>query len=352
MLLAIVAGIVVGVAAGATVVVVTQDDSSEARFADTARTVRTNIPLSDYSSHRELTVGSHTAFITDGDGAVRAIDLASGEVSFIKVGSVSSGAAIDPGTGTLYVAANDGGVDKSKVSVISASTKSIQANVAVTSAAEVVAVDSESHTVYVAGVVGPTWDDKTSALSIIDAKTNALTAEIPIEGRVSDMVADPKTHLVYAAIYRGSSTVLTIIDPAAKSATATIPLGTYASGLAFSSKTNTLYATVNEKELLDPAVLYVIDPQGKTVTSKVPLTQTAPDLGVDPSTGDIFIIGGDDKDHAGYLKVYGAAPGDAKGKVTVTPEMKTVGFADTTLDQTTGNVYVLDNSGTLFAIER
>ena len=107
---------------------------------------------------------------------------------------------MDPGTHTVYVPTNDG-----TVSVIDASTRTVTATVPVGKGPFGVAVDPDTHTVYVAN-----YGD--NSVSVIDASTRTVTATVAVGSGPRGVAVDPGTHTVYVTItsVSGNGTVSAI----------------------------------------------------------------------------------------------------------------------------------------------
>ena len=112
------------------------------------------------------------------------------------------GVAVDPDTHTVYVA----NLGDNSVSVIDGSTRTVTATVPVgKSPWWGVAVDPGTHTVYVPNLDGDT-------VSVIDASTRTVTATVAVGGGPRGVAVDPGTHTVYVTItsVSGNGTVSAI----------------------------------------------------------------------------------------------------------------------------------------------
>ena len=131
------------------------------------------------------------------------IDEATGTVTAtIAVGSDPDGVAVDPASGTAYVA--NGGADT--VSVIDEATGTVTATIVVGSGPSGVAVDPTARTAYVANFAG--------TVSVVEEATGTVTATVSVGADPSGVAVDPTTHTAYVTNGNGSSvSVISVTRP-------------------------------------------------------------------------------------------------------------------------------------------
>ena len=142
-----------------------------------------------------------TTYVADaGDGAVSVLSGQTHQViATVPVGSIPHGVAIDWVTDTIYV----GNVASNTVTVINGRTNQVKATIPVGAGPSGVAVNSATDTLYVANFNG-------DALSVVNGRTDQVTATIPVPSTGVGWVAvDQETGTVYAAD-EGDNTVLVI----------------------------------------------------------------------------------------------------------------------------------------------
>src|SRR6516165_3113296 len=199
----------------------------------------------------------------------------------VPVGRDPMGVAVDPDTHTVYVA----NLGDNSVSVIDGSTRTVTATVPVgKSPWWGVAVDPGTHTVYVPNLDGDT-------VSVIDASTRTVTATVPVARTPVGVAVDPDTHTVYVA-NSGDGTV-SVIDGSTRTVTATVPVGKGPhgvapvgrgpGGVAVDPGTHTVYVTNNDD------TVSVIDASTRTVTATVAVGGGPRGVAVDPGTHTVYV---------------------------------------------------------------
>jgi len=128
--------------------------------------------------------------------------------------------------------------------VIDASTRTVTATVPVGNhQSEGAAVDPGTHTVYVTNSVESQWPNPRpgdGTVLVIDALTRTVTATVPV-GKIARQVAvDPGTHTVYVSTDENS---VSVIDASTRTVTATVPVGKVSTFAAVDPGTHTVYVT-------------------------------------------------------------------------------------------------------------
>jgi YVTN family beta-propeller protein len=183
-------------------------------------------------------------------GNVLVLDVNTGQViTTVPVGTSPTAVAVDSTTHVVYVI-ND--VDDT-LSVIDGHTHKVTTTVAIDpspngtqefpSLARGLAVDSSTHTIYVALVPG-------NRLAVIDGSTNRVTTTIPLPGDAQGIGVDPTTHAIYAmgnpvGQLTGIDEALWIIDGTTTGMLGTLPIGYVGPGwgaaIAVDTTTHTVY---------------------------------------------------------------------------------------------------------------
>jgi YVTN family beta-propeller protein len=196
----------------------------------------------------------------------------------IAVGNYPEAVAVDPNTGTVYVV--DGHENNGTVSVISEATETVTKTIAVGSYPEGVAVDPNTGTVYVANYV-------TGTVSVISEATETVTKTIAVGLSPMSLAVDPNTGTVYVANYETGS--VSVISEATETVTKTIHgFGTYTLfGVAVDPNTGTVYVANYPSTALS-----VISEATDTVTKTILGVGGAPQaVAVDPKTGTVYVAG-------------------------------------------------------------
>ena len=188
----------------------------------------------------------------------------------ISVGARPEGVAVDPATGTIYVANQN----SDTVSVINGATNTVTATIAVGSTPFAVAVDPTTDTAYVANIGSDT-------VSVINGATNTVTATIAVGSAPFGVAADPATGTVYVA-NEGSNTV-SVISGATHAVTATIAVGTAPYAVAVDPTTDTAYVAN-----LSSNTVSVISGATHTVTATVAVGNGPDSVAVDPATDTAY----------------------------------------------------------------
>jgi YVTN family beta-propeller protein len=192
---------------------------------------------------------THLVYVTHfGGDTVSVIDgITHGVVDTLTVDRNVQGVAVDPDTNTVYVITEMfttgrpiTGVDQ--VSVIDGSTRSLVSTLPADSGPRAVAVDPETHSVYVA-------NSTKSTVSVIDAATRTITANVPVDNISQNpgLAVDPSTHTVYVTthtLHAGNfDDSVAVIDGTTRTITATVPVRKKSSNVAVDPETHIAYVT-------------------------------------------------------------------------------------------------------------
>ena len=170
------------------------------------------------------------------------------------------GVAVNPTTGTVYVA----NFLSNSVSVIDGSSNTVTATIGAGTNLFGVAVNPTTGTVY---VVNPNSD----SVSVIDGSSNTVTATIGVGTNPCGVAVNPTTGKVY--VTNAGSNSVSVIDGSSNTVTATIAVGGFPYGVAVNSTTGTVYvANVGSNSV------QVINGSSNTVTINPPSSQAAQNL--------------------------------------------------------------------------
>jgi YVTN family beta-propeller protein len=137
------------------------------------------------------------------------------------------------------------------------------------------AVDPDSHTVYVA-------NGKDNTVSVLDGTTRAVTTTIPVGQDPGAVAVDPGTHSVFVANFKGNS--VSVLDGTTRAVTTTIPVGLHPEGVAVDPDSHTVFVA----NFTDNTVS-VLDGTTHAVTTTIPVGQTPVDVAVDPDSHTVFV---------------------------------------------------------------
>ena len=139
------------------------------------------------------------------------------------------------------------------------------------------AVDPGTHSIYVTNVYG-------ASVSVIDGLTKTVTTTIGVGSYPYGVAVDPVTHTVYVTNY-GDDTV-SVINSVSKTVTATVAVGNSPGGVAVDTDTHTAYVTSD-----DGGTVSVIDGASSTVTDTVTVNVRLLGVAVDPGTHTAYVAG-------------------------------------------------------------
>ena len=108
-------------------------------------------------------------------------------------------------------------------------------------------------------------------MSVIDGPAHTVTATVPVGNGPGAVAVDPNTHTVYVTHGSFDGTV-SVIDGSAHTVTATVPVGKLPLGVAVDPGTHTVYVTNEEDDTVS-----VID--GSAHTSPRPCPSASPRTG-------------------------------------------------------------------------
>ena len=170
-----------------------------------------------------------------------AADTAGCNQSLSVIPGVTGAVAVDPATGTVYVAGYDGANnDAATVWVISEATNTVTATIPVGTplgyGADAVAVDSVTGSVYVA-------DSTDGTVRVMNGATNTFTATVPVGNDPESLAVDPTTGTVYATNYDDGT--VSLISEATNTVAATISVGSGPKAVAVDPVTGAAYVLVD-----------------------------------------------------------------------------------------------------------
>jgi YVTN family beta-propeller protein len=284
-----------------------------------------------YKQIRGVTVDplSHTVYVI-GDRSVLMIDPVSRTVTatvrhFLER-KIPRVLAVDARAHTVYATTftPDGGSSR-KVSVIDFAARKVVASIRVRWPADAVAVDADTHLVYVThGRAQSGYVDKVSMVSVIDPETRAVTATIPVGRAPGGLAVDPSSHTVYVANVLDNT--LSVIDAKTHTVTATIHVGRYPLGVAVDPGSHTVYVTNHRDDTVS-----VIDANTRAVTATIPVGEGPWEVAVDLGGPTVWVINRRDDTvsviDANARTVTATIPCYQPGGVAVDPDSHTVYIA-------------------------
>jgi YVTN family beta-propeller protein len=297
-----------------------------------------------------------------GAGAATAAPAAGYTAVLIPASTALYSVAVDPASDTVYFANLT-----DAVTVVDGSTNAITTTIPLPARPLGIAVDQVTDTVYVS--LEAATSTSAPAVDVINGKTNTVTATITLPvGSVPDGVAvDSSTHTVYVAEYGAAA--VAVIDGSANSVTTTVSTGSgtrplelavdetsdvvwvseaHGNVLAISGASNTLTQTISLSGVavayvaVNPATntVYVAEYGGVsvingttgTITTNISLTPRVTGVAVDQGSGTVFASSFSTTTSPGTTWVIN----DATGAVTDTIERGGAGVA---VNTATGSVY-------------
>lgn len=190
--------------------------------------------------------------------------------------------AVNPITGTLYVADDTDAYQTSVIYVINAKTNTVTTTIPVSDDIFKMAVDTKTNTIY--AVASP------SKLLVIDGQTNTITATMDLGTWPSNIALDPVTHQMFV-INRLNNThqtnLLILRSPSYSKVVKTIRVGLQGYQLTVDTKTNRVYVPTSD----GPNQAVVINGQTKTVIATITGVVNGP-IVADSATNTIYAEGG------------------------------------------------------------
>ena len=209
-------------------------------------------------------------------GCLCAVAGATGSVHTVSVGSDNQpqGVAVDSSTHTIYVADSH----DASVSVIDGITDTVTATIGSGgSTPEGVAVDAATDRLYVA-------NDFSSNVSVIDGASNTILARVPVGGQPIGVAVDPSTDEIYVTdTVNLSHNSVSVIDGASDTVIATLTVGDLPIAVAVDPSTHTAYVLNSDNWVS------VIDGATHQVTASVHVGGPSTGLAVDPSTHKVYV---------------------------------------------------------------
>jgi len=250
-----------------------------------------------------------------------------GVLETIALAAYPHGVAVDPVTDTIYVsvATTTLTTGPAAVDVIDGTTDTVADTIALPTGSWPlgIAVDSTTHSVYVADYLG-------SAVTVIDGSANAVIATVSTGSgsRPRNVAVDAASDTAWVADVSGN---VFAISGASNTITQTISFaGRSAEGVDVNPDTDTVYAAIGNT----PAVV-VIDGSTGTVITTIPVAEAIYSVAVDPVSGAVFAS-----------SPYGTAP-DVNGTTwVIDPSSNAIvdtiqrGGLHIAVNTTTGSAYV------------
>lgn len=154
---------------------------------DTTDTVLTTLTVDTRHSAEAIDTGTHDVYaLTDGDSRLSVVNGSTFATSRLDAQYAGGAVAADAGLHRLYVASQFAG---GTVTVIDTTTNAIVTTVAVGYPSSV-AVDPNTHEVYVAG---------TNGVTVMDGNTDAIEGSVPVGRTPSAVAVDGTSHTAYVA---------------------------------------------------------------------------------------------------------------------------------------------------------
>ncbi|MFC9997329.1 YncE family protein [Nocardia sp. NPDC127526] len=214
----------------------------------------------------------------------------------VPLGRESNGAmAIDPGLRAVYVTAGDDGAPQSVVAV-DLDTRSVTGEFALDAAPGPIAVDRDTHSVYVSGYSGVWIFDGVTGTRTGTIDTIALGLAVHA-GKLYATNDDPHEDAITPY-----NTVLTIVDLSTRAVTATVRSRKLGHDIAFDTSTGIVYVTNAYVNGLDPlgtcssGFLTLVDPLRGASVDLVCLggaTGRGTPTVIDPVTHRAYVLAGD-----------------------------------------------------------
>ena len=175
-----------------------------------------------------------TIYLLGYGGAVKVLDIVSGQLTERPVGRHGWGLTLDDATGRVYVAR----IEDAALAALDGASASAPAVLAAGAIPCAIAVNSKANTLYTAN-----YGENT--VSAIDAKTGRVTATVAVGDGPKAVAFDASRNRVYVANTHGDS--VTVIDAGNNSVLATVPAGRSPYALAVAPGSDRLYVA-NEAE--------------------------------------------------------------------------------------------------------
>jgi YVTN family beta-propeller protein len=204
-----------------------------------------------------------------------AITVVTVDPTSLTLGGRPLGAAVDPTTGTVYVAVRS----SNQVSVIDGATHTVTATILVGSNPWGVAVDPSTHTVYVA-------NHDSNSVSVIDGNTDTVSTTIPVGTTPTNVGVDPTTDTVY--VTNNGSANVSVINGKTDTVSTTIAVGSSPIGAGVDPTTDTVYVTNNGS-----ASVSVVNGKTDTVSTTIAVGIHPFGVGVDYTTHTVYVSEGD-----------------------------------------------------------
>jgi len=265
----------------------------------------------------------------------------------IPVGKNPQGIAYDIEMGEMFVA----NFDSNTVSVINASNNSVVANIEVGTQPKNIAYDSGKDEMFVTN-----WGSGT--VSVISDRTHSVVATIPVGIHPVGIAYDSAKSEIFVA-NSGDNTV-SVISDANNSVVATVTTGTnllngspahglgdaHPIGVTYDSATNEIYVVNSYPDSSGSGTVSVISDYNNSVLVSIPVGELPHYAAYDSRRGLIFVTNLQD----GFVSVISDTTHNVISQVTLPKPGASGGNTGVTYDFKTGEVFVLNRSGTVFII--
>jgi YVTN family beta-propeller protein len=265
----------------------------------------------------------------------------------LSVGKDPQGMAYDPESGEMYVA-NFG---SNTVSVINDSTNTVVATIKVGTQPKNIAYDSGKDEVFVTN-----WGSGT--VSVISDRTYSVVATIPVGIHPVGIAYDSAKSEIFVA-NSGDNTV-SVISDTNNSVVATVTTGTnllngssahglgdaHPIGVTYDSATNEIYVVNSYPDSSGSGTVSVISDSNNSVLVSIPVGELPHYAAYDSRRGLIFVTNLQD----GFVSVISDTTHNVIAQVTLPKPGASGGNTGITYDFKTGEVFVLNRSGSVFVI--
>jgi YVTN family beta-propeller protein len=202
--------------------------------------------------------------------------------------------AVNPNTHSVYVASSD----SETISVINGVQKAVVKTIPMQGVPMDMAVNPKTNTIYVAS-------SDSETVSVIEGTRNAVIKTIPVENSPDEIAVNPNTNTVYVASI--TSNIISVIDGTTNRVEATIPPieDKGVDDLAINENTNTVYAASSYYDeygySIGNGTISVIDGTTNRVEATIlPGSDLQYELAVNPKTNTIYVASSD-SDEDGYI---------------------------------------------------
>jgi YVTN family beta-propeller protein len=242
-------------------------------------------------------------------------------VTAVAVGHEPQALAVDSASHTAYIADDPVSAPQS-IYLLDTVTRAVKGTIPLQAVADM-AIDPVTHTVY-AGQFG-------GSVSAIDPNSHSLITTVQITDEPGAIAEDPATHLVYTV--DSDKHEVTVVDIARNTVVGRIPTGPGPQAVADDSAAHTLYvANGNATALTSPGSVTVIDTNTRTVIGTVPVGSHPTHITVDPDNHLVYVSNLNDGtvsilDTTSHTVVGTVAVGSDPGGTVIDPDTHAVYLA-------------------------